>query len=328
MLDDLCFIPTGPNSATSHEILLDNVPIVITVIFIALCLYSIIASRRGKPISPSKRIVKNYGLIIFIGSFIILLFVLIRFFSHLFLFTDLANILGISQNAPNLYQTEDFFRAIAIIIICLILMTLSFFLKETPNDDTKLNNNITWLHIKLTPKRAIILLSLAILGIIVFGYPSLVNFFIMGVWYLFISINSYTTVFTLIFLIIPCILAIFSCYAIGKVVKKHRLKKFIDAIENSEEITCNWFKFNLNTLNSIIFFSLSIAFSIFFIFSLILMNMNARMVISGTSIPYSVNQFDELLWIIRFIIMMFVNSFLLAVSIYTIKKTKYSIKSR
>jgi len=324
ILEDLCFIPEGPNRATTHIILLDNVPIIITVIFIALCLYSIIASRRGKPASPSKRIVKNYGLLIFIGSFIILLFILIRFFSHLFLFTDLANILGISQNAPNSYQTEDFFRVIAIIIICLILMTLSYFLKESPNDDTKLNDKITWLRIKLTPKRAIILLSLAILGIIVFGFPSLTIFAIMG-------ISNYLYNFrveSLISIIIPCIPAIFSCYAIVKVVKKHRLKKFIDAIEDSEEITCKWFKFNLNLLNSVIFFSLSIAFSIFFIFSLILMNVNARMLISGISIPYSVNIFDEFLWIIRFVIMMSVNSLLLAVNIYTIKKTKHSIKSR
>ena len=75
MFEDLCFIPDGPNRATSHEILLDNFPIVITAIFIVLCLYSIIASRRGKPTTPSKRIVKNYGLIIFIGSFIILLLI-------------------------------------------------------------------------------------------------------------------------------------------------------------------------------------------------------------------------------------------------------------
>jgi hypothetical protein len=328
MLEDLCFIPTGSNSATSHEILLDNVPIVISAIFIVLCIYSIIASRRGKPASPPKRIVKNYGLIIFIGSFIIFLFILIRFFSHLFLFTDLADILGMTPNAINSYQTKDFFLVMAILIICLILMTSSYFLKESPNEDTKINNKITWLHITLTPKRAIILLSLAILGIIVFGYPSLVIFFIMGGWYLFFYFNSYTAVFSLIFLIIPCILVIFICYAIGKVVKKHRLKKFLDEIENSEEITCKWFKYNLNLLNSVIFFSLSIAFSIYYIFSLILLNMNARMVITGISIPESVNIFDEFLWIIRFVIMMSVNSLLLAVSIYTIKKTKYSIKSR
>ena len=203
-------------------------------------------------------------------------------------------------------------------------MTLCYFLKENPNDDTKLNNKITWLRIKLSPKRAIILLSLAILGIIVSGFPTLGMFLIMG-------ISNYLYNFrieSLIPILIPCIPAIFSCYAIVQVVKKHRLNKFINAIENSEEIPCKWFKFNLDLLNSIIFFSLSIAFSIFCIFSLILMNMNVRMVLSGINIPYSVNVFDEFLWIIRFVIMMSVNSLLLAVSIYTIIKTKYSIKSR
>ncbi len=324
VLELLCLIPIGHNIATYSEKLYVIMSIVITAIFIVLCLYSIIASRRGKPTSPSKRIVKNYGLIIFIGSFVIFLFFLIRFFSHLFLFTDLAEILGIYKNATNSYQTEDFLFVITILIICLILMTLSYFLKKSPNEDTKLNNKITWLRIKLSPKRAIILLSLAILGIIVFGFPLLGTFLIRGSSYYFFNFR----VDYLILIIISCIPAIFSWYAIVTVVKKHRLKKFIDEIENSEKITCKWFKYNLNRLNSIIFFSLSIAFSIFCIFSLILMNTNIRMVISGINIPESPDISFSFLWIIRFVIMMFVNSLLLAFSIYTIKKTKDSIKSR
>lgn len=324
VLELLCLIPIGHNIVTYSEKLYVIMSIVITAIFIVLCLYSIITSRRGKPTPPSRRIVKNYGLIVFIGSFVIFLFFLIRFFSHLFLFTDLANILGISQNAPNSYQTEDFFRVIVIIIIFLILMTLSYFLKKSPNDDTELNNKITWLRIKLSPKRAIILLSLAILGIIVFGLPILGMFLMMGSSYFFYNFR----IEYLITIIIPFIPAIFSCYALVTVVKKHRLKKFIDAIENSEEITCKWFKFNLNRLNSVVFFSLSIAFSIFCIFSLILMNMNVRMVISGINIPDSPTIYYTFLWIIRFVTMMSVNSLLLAVSIYTIKKTNKSIKSR
>lgn len=324
VLELLCYIPTDYYKVTYHEILLDNMPKVITAIFIVLCLYSIIASRRGKPTSPSKRIVKNYGLIIFIGSFVIFLFFLIRFFSHLFLFTDLAEILGIYKNATNSYQTEDFLFVITILIICLILMTLSYFLKKSPNEDTKLNNKITWLRIKLTPKRAIILLSLAILVFIIFGFPILAGFLLQYSKYYFYRFR----VESLISIIIWSTPAIFSCYAIVTVVKKHRLKKFIDEIENSEKITCKWFKYNLNRLNSIIFFSLSIAFSIFCIFSLILMNTNIRMVISGINIPESPDISFSFLWIIRFVIMMFVNSLLLAFSIYTIKKTKYSIKSR
>lgn len=323
VLELLCLIPIGHNIATYSEKLYVIMSIVITAIFIVLCLYSIITSRRGKPTPPSRRIVKNYGLIVFIGSFVIFLFFLIRFFSHLFLFTDLADILGIYKYATNSYQTEDFLFVITILIICLILMTLSYFLKESQNDDTKLNSKITWLRIKLTPKRAIILLSLAILGIIVFGLPILGEFLRkLGIYYFYNFRVEY------LILIIPCIPAIFSCYAIVTVVKKHRLKKFIDAIENLEEITCKWFKFNLNRLNSVIFFSLSIAFSIFCIFSLILMNMNVRMVISGINIPDSPTIYYTFLWIIRFVTMMSVNSLLLAVSIYTIKKTKKSIKSR
>jgi hypothetical protein len=158
----------------------------------------------------------------------------------------------------------------------------------------------------------------------VFCFPLLGTFLIRGSSYYFFNFR----VDYLILIIISCIPAIFSWYAIVTVVKKHRLKKFIDAIENSEEITCKWFKFNLNRLNSVIFFSLSIAFSIFCIFSLILMNTNVRMVISGINIPDSPSIYYAFLWIIRFVTMMSVNSLLLAVSIYTIKKTKDSIKSR
>ena len=321
----LCYIPTGPNSVIYHEILLDNMPKVITAIFIVLCLYSIIASRRGKPTSPSKRIVNNYGLIIFIGSFIMFLFFLIRLFSHFFLFTDLADLLGIYINVPNSYQTEDFFRVIAILIICLILMTLSYFLKKSPNDDTKFDNKITWLRIKLTPKRAIILLSLALLGFTMFGgFPMLGGLLMAFSSYYFYNLR----VESLISIIIWSTPVIFICYAIVTVVKKHRLKKIIDEIENSEEITCKWFKYNLNLLNSVIFFSLSIAFSIYFIFRLITMITNAIMEISGINIPESPDISFSFLWIIRFVIMMSVNSLLLAVSIYTVKRTNKSIISR
>ena len=133
---------------------------------------------------------------------------------------------------------------------------------------------------------------------------------------------------SLISIIIWSTPAIFICYAIVTVVKKHRLKKIIDEIENSEEITCKWFKYNLNLLNSVIFFSLSIAFSIYFIFSLITMITNAIMEISGINIPESPDISFSFLWIIRFVIMMSVNSLLLAVSIYTVKRTNKSIKSR
>ena len=322
ILEELSMVPTGPYSATGHVKLEECIPIVITVVFIVLCLYSIIVSRRGKPIIPSRKVVKNYGIILFIISFIVFFFTLLRFFSHLFLFTDLAYTLGTTPNASNPYQSRDFLLVLVILIICLILMTSSYFLKESPDEDTKIQNNITWLHIKLTPKRAIILLSLAILGITYFGYIFLVIFFMMGS-YLF----GYFHVVTFFTLMIPCIFVIFISYAISKVVKKHRLNKFIDAIENSEEITCHWFKFNLNRLYSVIFFSLSIGFSIFYIFNLILLNLDARLVISGISIPSSISRFDELLWILRFIILISFNSVLLAVSIYTIKRTSNSIKS-
>ena len=131
LLESICWIPEGPNQATSHELLLNNVPIAILAIFFILCLYSLFITRRGKPRTPSIKITKNYALLIFIGSFIVFIIFSARIFCHLALFNrDVSNLLGIiSYNAPNSYQNNDFIRTVVFFSVSLVLMISSFFLK-------------------------------------------------------------------------------------------------------------------------------------------------------------------------------------------------------
>ncbi|MHA2009338.1 MAG: hypothetical protein ACXABO_18590 [Promethearchaeota archaeon] len=316
LVRELCYIPIGPKTATGHEILSENIPIVIPAICIILFVYTFLITRRRKPASPSQRYIKKIGLFFFIVSFLVFLFSLIRLLCHLFLFTALAYSLGMPPHPTSSYQIIDFAIVIVILIVCLILMILSHFLKEKPYEEAKLKYELTWLHIKLTPERAIILLSLGIFALIYFGSLNLIELFLIG------SYNYryfFDNVFFFFEKVIHFTFIVLSVYTIDKVVKRHRLNYFINKIENSEEIICKWFKFNLNRLQAIIFFSLSIGFIVF--------NVYEQMMINVTIF----NQRDQLIEItdiIRFLILTFFMFLILAVNIYTVNRTIPLIKSR
>ncbi len=311
IFDYLCSIPSGPHSFTLNESLANKSPILICTLFMVLCFYSLIACRRGKPISPSNRFVKNYGLVIYIISFIIFLFNLISLSNHLYLYTDSA--------IYNEYQTRDFYRVILIAIICFNLMISTYFLKENPNKAINMKYKLTFLGIKLTEKRAILLLSVAIIGITYLSYISVSYFFIIGGIYYDFQLSS--------ILIIPSIFIILSYYAINTVVKKQRLKYFINVIENSEEIKCKWFKFDLNRLYSVVFYSLSCGFILFNVCYLIMIGISVRVLTL-----FSVNLDQEsmhliITYVIGDLIRTSIIIILLSINIYTIKRTKLSIKS-
>jgi hypothetical protein len=316
LLESLCWIPEGSNQATSHEILLNNVPLAIKATFFLLCLYSLYIVRRGKPMNPLKKITKNYSLLIFIGSFVVFILLSARIFCHLALFNyEIASLLGISSNAPNPYQNEDFIKTISFFCICLALMISSFFLKGQNYKETKTSDELTWFQVKLTPHRAIILLSVALLYIIFFTYIYLSFIFLFGSFLGFTS--SYLNFFNII--LIPIIL--FCYYPVGKILKNYRFDNIIKNIENSREFKTKWFGFQLSKINSIIFLSVSSGLIGLFIYQLLVMNMSAQAFLQLPDPLYSYMLFS-------FPAMTAIICLILVVIVYTIKKTLPSIKFR
>jgi len=317
LLESLCWIPDGPNQASSHEILLSNVPLAIKATFLLLCLYSLIIARRGKPMNTSKKITKNYSLLIFIVSFVVFILLSARIFCHLALFnSDISHLLGISYNAPNPYQNNDFIKTLVFLCICLAFMITSFFLKERNYKEMKTSDELSWFHIKLTPYRAIILLSSALLYIIFFTQFYLTFIFLFGDIYVSTTNFSYNL---LHIILIPII--IFCYYPIGKILKNHHFDNIIENINNSKEFKTNWFKFSLHKTYSVILLSVSSALGVLYIFQLVLVNMNAQMIFSDF---YPLDSF----YLFSFPVLNAIICLILVVIIYTIKKTLPSIKSR
>ena len=316
LFDSLCWIPEGPNQATSHEILLNDVPLALMATFFLLCLYSLFIVRRGKPMIPSKKNTSNYSLLIFIASIVVLILLSARIFCHLALFNyEVASLLGISSNAPNPYQNEDFIYTISLICICLVLMISSFFLKDKTTKESKTSDDLTWLHVKLNPHRAVILLSVALLYIVFFTWLYLSFIIIMGSSFNF-SILRFN-LFDIIFFII----VLFCYYPIGKILKNNRFDNIIENIDNSREFKTNWFKFHLSKANSVIFLSVSSGLIGLFIYQLFIMNMSAQAFLQYPYPDYSYMLFS-------FPAMTAIISIILVVIVYTIKKTLPSIKSR
>lgn len=315
LLDSLCWIPEASNQATSHEILFNNVPLAIMITFFLLCLFSLFVVRRGKPMNPLKKITKNYSLLIFIVSFVVLILLSARIFCHLALFNyEIASLLGISNNPLSPYQNEDFIKTIIFLCVCLALMTTSFFLKEQNYKEMKTSDELSWLHLKLTPHRAIILLSVALLYIIVLTDIYLSFIFLFGS---FCFTPSYLTFFNAI--VIPIIL--FCYYPIGKILKNHRFDNIIENIDNSREFKTKWFRFHLSKTYSVILLSVSSGLMGLFIYQLLVMNMMAQAFLQFSDPHYSYMLFS-------FPIMAAIICLILVVIIYTIKKTLPSIKSR
>ncbi|NVM43425.1 MAG: hypothetical protein HWN79_00775 [Candidatus Lokiarchaeota archaeon] len=315
LFDSLCLIPLGPYQATSHDILLNNVPIAIMATFFLFCLYSLFIVRRGKPIDKSKKISKNYSLLVFIVSFVVIILVSARIFCHLALFNnELASFLGIFPNAPNPYQNEDFIVTIIFFCIFLALMISSFFLKKSNSRGTKTSDKLSWFQIRLTPHRAIILLSVALIYIVVITWLYISFVLLFGGFFRF-SILDFDF-FDVIFIL----LVLFCYYPIAKILKNRRLDKIVKVIDNSREFTTKWFGFHLSKTDAIIFFSTSCGLIGFFIFQLFSMNMSAQAFLQYPTPSYSFMLFS-------FPTMTALYCLILFVIVYTIKKTIPSIKS-
>ncbi len=313
LLSSISEIQIGPYQWTGHLLLSNNVPLIIQSIFLIVCLYSLFITRRGKPITPSTKVTKNYALLIFIGSFFVFIIFSARIFSHLAIFNkDVSNLLGISYTPPNAYQNNDFIRTVLYVSVSLVLMISSFFLKERNHKDRKTFDEFSWFRIKLTPHRATILLSSALICVVFFTHFYLTNIFMFGDLFYFSFLNNLFHIF-----FIPIIL--FSYYPIGKILKNHRFEKALENINNSGEFKTKWFKFRLDKINSVILLSASSALVVFYLIELISMNMSAQIFYSNIDLFESYTLFS-FPFIIIFIFLAII------VNIYTIIKTLPSIK--
>ncbi|MFX1573693.1 MAG: hypothetical protein ACFFB0_13165 [Promethearchaeota archaeon] len=323
LFEIICYIPTSSEGALvsieSHEILLKNVPLGINATFLIFCLYSLIATRRGEAITPSKKVVKTYALLIFILSMVISIFLLARLFCHVALFNyEISYVLGIPPHTPTSEQNIDFIITFVLLIICFILIIASYFIKKNSPETTGINNEVSWFHIKLTPNRSISLLSSSIFTLIVISYGFLPVFIIFTGN--FISFYWNSDFFAISFLGIYIIILILCYYSIEKVLKKRGLDNVINEIDTLEEFETNWFKFRLNRLYSIVFLSVSCGFIVFYVFQLITFNMNFRYFVSEDEI------YTDSFTLFSYPIMISILVVLIAINIHTIKRTLPSLK--
>lgn len=313
IFESLCLIPWSPNHAISNEFLLTNVPTVIQAIFVIFCLYSLFITRRGKPMTPLKKNTKNYGVFIFIVSFVVFILLSARIFCHLFLFTDLGFIIGTTPNATNSYQNNDFIITVVLFCICLALMIISYYMRDNSHKVGSKDLKLSWINIELTPQRALILLSVAIVFTLFFTNYYLVSVFLIGIFGF--SLTYYSILFNGIFIGI----IVFCFYPIGKISKDNRLTTIVENIKNSREYETNWFGFKLNRLYSVIFLSVSCGLITLYMFQLVVMNMSGQAFISGST--------SSNIYLLIFPLMTVMIVLIIVVNIYTIKKTIYSIKS-
>ncbi|HEC40311.1 hypothetical protein LCGC14_0744620 [marine sediment metagenome] len=314
-LKSLTIIPTGPNQGIGGDgTLSNNVTTAIISIFVILCLYSLFITRRGKPITPSTNITKNYSILIFIGSFVVFVMLSARIFFHLSIFNyEISRLLGTYYIASNSYQNNDFIKTLVLFCICLALMISSFYLKERNHNDMKPFNEFSWFRIKLTPHRVTILISSALICLTFFSYLYLTFTFMFG------DFSFLTPFFYNIYHLILFPVIIFCCYPIFKILANNRFEKALEYINNSQEFRIKWFKTRLDKKNSVIFLSVSSTVVVLNIFQLLLTNMGAQAFYSsvGPLEPYMLLSYPLMTIIILLVIV---------VNIYTIIKTFPSIK--
>ncbi|MFX1387884.1 MAG: hypothetical protein ACFE9M_11760 [Promethearchaeota archaeon] len=311
---DLCSIPTGPNMISSHEILINTIPIIFNAIIILLSLYSLIKMRQGRTGSTSRNPIKNYALIIYISSLIVFLLFLMRCLCHLFLFTSLGNLLGIIPDVSNSYQTNDLVIVIIFLIVSLVLMIGSHFIREGSYEDKAINKELTWFHIRLTPKRAIVLISLAIVYVIFFT-----DFFLTFIFNM--AIFNFPHPSILIFISIGFSISAFCYYPIEKILRRGRFNNYVGSIDNSELLVSKWFRFRLDRLYSLLLLSVSCGFLFIQGFTLISMNLSTQMILFMFEHFY----FYYLISIPGSLVIV---GALFAINIYTIIRTIHSIRPR
>jgi hypothetical protein len=303
----LLYIPTGPNRFTSLIILLNYVPLILNGIFLILCLYSIFATRRRK-ISQSKKVktANNFSLLIFIISLLIFLLYLVRLFAHLFMFTDLAHLIGIPKESTNIYQFNDFLTVIFILIGALSFLVFSYFLKKRTKKVQKDKAFLMWFHIKMTKNKFLMLLAYTIMYSCIFGFSFAILFFTFGSPFIYIEIVS---IYFIAFLII--------LYSMIKINNRKMFHRILNQFNDSDDFKTKWINFNLNRLQSVIIGSISSGAMFFYVFNMI----------TYRTVYTNLTYFD-MFFFVQVILYLTFLSILLIFTLYTIKCTYKAVKSQ
>ena len=306
----LLFIPGGYHSFYYNEVLLEYAPFYLDGLFFIMCLYSIIATRRRKK-APSNQLktASNLGVFIFIISLIVLVLYLIRLVAHLFIiFTDLAYLVGYPVQSNSIYQVNDFFNVVIILIGSSSFLAISYFLKNGEKNIKKEKKNLTWFHIKLTKNRYIMLLSYAIIYTCLVGFYFALQFFTCGLCvFLVDTIIPYLISFLLIL------------YTFFKIRNKDAFHKILTQFNDSEDFKTKWFNFKVNRLQSVILCSIASGAMFFYIFYIMA---------SRAWLEFTEPGEFYMLYFVQGICFLSFLSILLLFSFYTIKCTYKAVKSR
>jgi hypothetical protein len=302
----LLLIPSGQYSHRSNEFLFNNAHFILDGFFFILCLYSIFATRRRKKSNSDQlKTASNYSILIFIVSFVTFLLYLVRLFSHLLTFTDLAYLVGAPYPTSS-YQFNDFLNVVIILIVSSSFLVFSYFLKKRTNKENKEKEPLMWFYLKLTKNRFIMLLSYIIM------YPCLIIYFFTTEFFTFgpsANEGDLIPLYSIIFLLI-----LYSFYIISN---KSTFQRILTQFNDSEDFQTNWLNFKVNRLQSVILGSISSGAMFFYVF--IMFGFRS---IFNLLIPVEILTFVQLISVLAFL------SILLIFAFYTIKCTYKGVKSR
>ena len=307
----LLFIPTGVDRAYGHTLIDFYAPIIIYVIFYMLSIYTALKIRHGGLRKKNGKRTKTHAIFLFIISLITLLLCLLRFATHLFLFTDLAYLLGTTPEPKNSFQTQDFFLVIIILIVSIAIMNSSFFMRGFPKKENTKELNIKWFGLKLTNKGALKILAIGIVFLLYSGFSILIGLFSIP------FLNWFTII---VFYGIPIVVAIIAAYTVNAISKNHRLDRLLTSMQEKEGMFTNWFKLNLS-------YSLSMELYGVFLGVLILFFYNLFTFLVSFSFSFAFGFEISYITIGTFIISIIL-VILILITIFTMTKIKNAYKNR
>lgn len=322
LFSELCWIPTGINQGTSNELLFQLVPRAIIIAIILLFFYSFYVVKRdkySKSSTASTKPVKNYRFLLYIISLVVLIFSAARLFCNLFV--SIFNFFPPSLDSLNLFQLIDMIIAITFLILSLVFIRKKAILrrkaeeKEESTEDLQDLSELTLFKLKLTPKRGLLIFSLAATFLITLTNSYLSYLFIIGRYSMrFLSPSSISRH------IVYIILIMVTFYPIRQLTKQNRFETIIREIRKGANFETKWLGIRLNKLKSIIIFSVSLALTVLNVYQLTSLNRTAQGFLSDLD-------YSESYMIFSFPIIASIICLILAILLYTIIKSYPSIKS-
>ena len=304
---ELCYIPIYDHPFPFHEITLDYAPITLNGIFFIMCLYSIFKTRRGKKFNSIQlKNASNFGLFIFIMSFIVFVLFLIRLLSHLIIYTDLAYLIGITPESPTPHQFNDLLTVIIILIVSILFLIFSHFLKNSSSKLKKKEENLSWFNVTLTKNRFLLLTTYTIMYSCLIGFLYAVQFFSFRSLVFPTNVTGFYYIFFLLFL-----------YNYTKINNKNAFEKVLDQFNDSDNFRAKWMKLKVNRLQSIIICSIASGAMIFYLYYMISIR---------ATFEFTESSYLDMLYIVQLISMLVFLCILLLFALFTIKCTFKAIK--